>query len=96
MNLNPFINLINSILSLYSFALIAWLIMGWLIRFEIINQYQTFVKTLVNVGYRLVEPVLYQIRRLVPPISGIDLSPIIAILLINFLKEFLITYLYKF
>ena len=96
MNLNPFINLISNILSLYSFMLISWMILGWLIRFDIINRYQSFVKTLMNVGSNLFEPVFIQIKRVIPPIGGIDLSPIILLLLINFTKEALFTYLYRF
>ena len=96
MNLNPFINLISNALSLYSFFLIAWMILGWLIRFQIINSYQSLVKSLMNIGNHLFEPLFFQIRRVIPIMGGIDLSPIIVLLLINFLKEFLFTYFYKF
>ena len=96
MNLNPFINLISTILSLYSFILLAWMVLGWLVRFNIINQYQFIVKRLMDFCDKLFEPVLYQIRKVAPPIAGIDLSPIVLILLINFTKEFLFTYLYTF
>lgn len=96
MNLNPFINLIINILSLYSFILVAWMILGWLVRFDIINRYQFIVKRLMDFGNNLFEPVFDKIRKIAPPIAGIDLSPIILILLINFTKEFLFTYLYKF
>jgi YggT family protein len=96
MNLNPFINLINSMLSLYSFLLLAWMILGWLVRFEIVNQYQNIVKKLMRFGNDLFDPIFYQIRRVIPVIQGIDLSPIILLLLTNFLKEFLLTYLYTF
>jgi YggT family protein len=96
MNLNPFINLINSMLSLYSFLLLAWMILGWLVRFEIVNPYQSIVKRLMGFGNDLFEPIFYQIRRVIPVIQGIDLSPIILLLLVNFLKEFLLTYLYTF
>jgi YggT family protein len=96
MNFNPFIDLINNIISLYSFALMIWLILSWLIRFEVINSYQTFVRQLMNLGNRLFEPLLLQIRKIIPSMLGIDLSPILLLLLLNFTKEFLYTYLYKF
>ncbi len=96
MNLNPFINLITNIISLYSFSLLIWLVLSWLIRFDIINSYQSFVKQLMNLGNRLFEPVLSQIRRIMPLMFGIDLSPVLLLLLLNFTKEFLYTYLYKF
>lgn len=95
MNINPFINLINSILSMYSFILVAWMILGWLIRFEIVNRYNKLVVNLMNFGARLFEPVFSQIRKVIPPISGIDFSPIILFLLINFTKDFLFTYFYS-
>ena len=96
MNLNPFINLISNILSLYSFSLLVWLVIGWLMRFDIINGHQSFVKQIMNLGNRLFEPVLSQIRRILPFMLGIDLSPVLLLLLLNFIKEFLYTYLYKF
>ena len=96
MNLNPFINLISNTISLYSFSLLVWLVLNWLIRFEVINGHQAFVRQLMNVGNRLFEPVLSQIRRIMPLMLGIDLSPVLLLLLLNFAKEFLYTYLYKF
>ena len=96
MNLNPFINLINSIISLYSFSLIAWIILGLLIRFEIVNSYQYFVKQLTKLGQHMFEPVLLRIRKIIPTMGTIDLSPLVLLLLLNFIKDFLFTYLYKF
>lgn len=95
MNLNPFINLINSILSLYSFILVAWIILGILVRFDIVNQHQVFVRKVNHLGMQLFEPLFAQIRRFIPVMGGLDFSPIIVFLLINFIKEFLFTYLYK-
>lgn len=95
MNLNPFINLINSILSLYSFVLVAWLILGILVRFDIVNKHQLFVRKINLFGMQLFEPLFAQIRKVIPVIGGVDFSPIIVFLLINFIKEFLFTYLYK-
>ncbi len=96
MNINPFINLINNVLSLYSFAMILWMIIGWLVHFNILNRHQAVVYNILNFGGRLFEPVFSKIRRYVPSINGIDLSPIIVILLIGFTREFLFTYFYKF
>jgi YggT family protein len=96
MNINPFISLISTIISLYSFALLVWLILTWLIRFDIVNRYQKLVRSLMNIGDNLFEPVFYQIRRIIPPFGGMDFSPIILILLLNFVKELLFTYFYKF
>jgi YggT family protein len=96
MNLNPFINLINSIISIYSFMLIATILIRLLTQFNILNPYQPIVKRLNSFGYELFEPIFYYIRKIIPPVGNIDFSPLILLLLLNFLKEFLITYLYKF
>jgi len=50
----------------------------------------------MNIGHNLFEPVFYQIRRIIPPLGGMDFSPIILLLLLNFVKELLFTYFYKF
>ncbi len=94
MNINPFLNLISNILSLYSFVMIVWLIMGWLIRFNILNRSQALVRSCMQLGFNLFEPIFVQVRRIIPAINGIDLSPIIVLLLISFIKEFLYTYFY--
>lgn len=96
MNLNPFINLVNSILSLYTTGFIIWIIMGWLIRFQVINGYHSLINKAMKFFHQIFEPPLIQIRKIIPSIGGIDLSPIILLVLLNFIREFLFTYLYKF
>lgn len=93
MNLNPFVNLLISIISLYTTGFIIWIILAWLIRLQIINGYQYIVTRIMKFSYQIFEPPLVQIRKIIPSISGIDLSPIVLLLLLNFAKEFLFTYL---
>ena len=95
MNLNPFVNLLGSAISLYTTGFIIWIILGWLIRLQIVNGYQELVKQVMKFCDRVFEPPLRQIRKIVPSIGGIDLSPIALLLLLNFVKEFLFTYIYK-
>ncbi len=95
MNINPFINLVNSIISIYTTIFILWIIVGWLIRFQIINPYQQFVKKVMSFCHQIFEPPLQQIRKFLPPVAGIDLSPLVLFLLLNFIKEFLFTYFYR-
>jgi YggT family protein len=94
MNINPFINLLTAILELYSWTVLIWIIMTWLVHFKIINAYQPFVFRVMILLSRLVDPVLHKIRRVVPSIAGIDISPIILFLLINFTQDILHTYFY--
>lgn len=95
MNINPFINLIASIIALYKWVLVAWIISSWLIAFNIINTYQPAVQKVLYVLNRLTAPVLDTIRKFIPPIGGIDLSAIILFLLLGFLRDALYQYLYK-
>lgn len=94
MNINPFIELISSILSIYSYILILSIIVSILISFEIINKYSMFVIRMSRFLYSATEPVLRPIRRILPAIEGIDISPLIVFLLIEFIKNFLYTYFY--
>ena len=95
MNLNPFVILLSNIISLYSTGFILWIIIGWLIRFDVINGYQPFVKRVMSFFNRVFEPALIYIRKFLPLIGGLDLSPIVLILLLSFAKELLFTYIYK-
>ncbi len=95
MNINPFIDLIATVITLYNWVLIAWIILSWLVSFNIVNPYQPFVRRVMEVLSRLTEPVLWHIRRYIPPIAGIDLSPIILFLGLGFIKSILYTYFYK-
>jgi YggT family protein len=93
--LNPFIELISNILTLFMWVVIIWAIFSTLISFKIINAYQPIVQRLMYALNRLVEPTLRPIRRYLPDLGGIDISPIILILLINFTNSALFTYLYN-
>lgn len=94
MNFNPFIHLITTVTSLYAWILIVHIILSWLVSFQVINPYQPFVSKLQFVLYRLTEPVLGRIRRYMPNLGGIDISPIVVFLLIQFINEALYTYFY--
>lgn len=91
MNISPFINLIASIIYLYTTGLFIWLIIGFLIRFNIVNSYNSIVQQLMSFGQRLYEPILSKIRSIIPPISGIDLSPLFLLLLLELIKGLLYT-----
>lgn len=92
--LNPFVILLSQIIHLYNLVLIVWVVMSILISFKIINSYQPVVRRIMQVLDRLCEPALKPIRKLLPDLGGIDISPIILILLLNFLDNALFTYLY--
>lgn len=80
---------IDIVLGLFVWALIISAIMSWLVAFNVINTHNQFVATIGNFLYRLTEPALRPIRRVVPYIGGIDISPVILILGIFFLRSVL-------
>jgi YggT family protein len=84
--LNPIAFLILQILDLYEWVVIAAVIMSWLVAFNVINERNNFVRTLLRILVTLTEPVFRQIRRVIPPIGGLDLSPIVVFVLIETLK----------
>jgi YggT family protein len=90
--MNPFIHLIIQVISLYNYVLIAWVILGLLSYFNIINPYQPFVRKLSQILDQLVEPVLRPIRKYVPMVGGVDLSPIVLVLGLQFITNSLIYY----
>lgn len=96
MNINPFIDLISQALGLYSFILISWIILSILVSFNVVNRHQMLVSKIYEVLYKLTEPLLRRIRRYMPNIGAIDLSPIVVFLGINFIQSALYTYLYNF
>lgn len=90
---NPVVYLLSTAIELYVYVLIASIILSWLIAFKIVNGYQPFVYKLNEMLRRITEPVLMPIRRILPDLGGIDISPIVLILLLNFVQYSLVYYL---
>jgi YggT family protein len=78
------------ILNLYTYVIIAAVIASWLVGFGVINTYNQFARTVLRTLNALTEPVFGPLRRIIPPIGGLDLSPMIALLLIIFLQRWII------
>jgi YggT family protein len=92
--MQSFLGLVDIILDLYVWLLIIWVILSWLVAFDVINTRNRFVYLVSDFLFRITEPVLRPIRRVVPSISGIDISPIILILGIWFIRSLLREYLW--
>jgi len=84
--LNPIAALLIEVLEIYKWIVLAAVIVSWLTAFNVINVHNNFVRSLLRILLALTEPVFRQVRRIVPPISGMDFSPIIVFLLIWFLQ----------
>lgn len=80
---------VDLILSLFVWLLIASAIMSWLFAFGVVNTRNQFVRMLAEFLYRITEPVLRPIRGLIPTVGGIDLSPIVVIIAIFFVRTLL-------
>jgi YggT family protein len=94
--LNPLIWLVDTVLGLYTFVIIAAVVASWLIAFGVLNTGNQLVRQIVQVLYALTEPLFRRVRRFIPPIAGLDLSPIIVLIGIELLRIFLdnlLTYL---
>ncbi len=95
-NLNPFVNLLGSLLSFYSLLVFIYIIMYYLLLFKVINNYNQFVIRVNRFLVQIIEPVLEKIRKFIPNVAGIDISLIILFILIQFSKDVLYTYLYVY
>jgi len=82
-------NLIDTVISLYIWALIISAILSWLVAFNVINTSNRFVYLVGDFLYRITEPALRPIRNVLPNLGGIDISPVILILLLVFLRNFI-------
>lgn len=78
-------------LDLYWWIIIASAIFSWLYAFNVVNPRNQFVGTIGNMLFKLTEPALRPIRRFMPDLGGIDISPIILLLLLFFIRQFLLT-----
>ena len=88
--------LIDTVLSLYVWLLIASAVLSWLVAFNVVNTRNRAVYVIGDFLYRGTEPVLRPIRRVLPNMGGLDLSPIALILLIFFIRNLMAEYWPRF
>ena len=91
--MNPFIWLILELINIYKYVIIAVIVMSWLFQFNVINYSNPTVRQIYGALKSLTEPVLGPIRRIMPDLGGLDISPIIAFLGLEFLQRLIIAYL---
>ena len=82
------------ILDLYIWLLIASAVLSWLVAFNVINARNQFVAMVGDFLYRVTEPVLRPIRNMLPSLGGIDVSPVVVILVIILIKDIIVRYVY--
>lgn len=91
--MHSLLQLISTIIDLYVWALIIFIIMSWLVQFNVINSSNRFVYVVMDFLYKITEPVLRPIRSLMPNLGGIDISPIILVLALQFARSLMFEYL---
>lgn len=84
--MNPIPALLIVVLDIYMWIVVAAVIVSWLTAFNVINPYNNFVRGLLQALSALTEPVFRPIRKILPPMGGLDLSPIVVFVIIWFLK----------
>jgi YggT family protein len=88
------LDIILIVLELYVWLLIAAAILSWLVAFNVVNTRNQFVSMVGEFLYRITEPLLAPIRSVMPNLGGLDISPIILILIIYFIERVIQYYIY--
>ncbi len=79
--------LLDSIITIYLWIIIINAILSWLVAFNILNTQNRFVFSVLDATYKMTDPILNKIRRYIPTFGSIDVSPVILILLLMFLRN---------
>jgi YggT family protein len=78
--------LFDTLVGLYIIVVIAAVVVSWLVAFGVLNTHNSAARTIIRILDALTEPVFRQIRRIVPPLGGLDLSPMLVILALYVLR----------
>ncbi len=90
--MHSLLQLIVTVIQIYVWIIIAGAILSWLVAFNVVNTRNAFVNAVAETLDRLTEPALRPIRRILPNLGGIDISPIVLILLLVFAQNLLVEY----
>lgn len=90
--LNPIVWLLLQLINIYFWIVVAAVIVSWLTAYGVINVHNQFARSALRVLDALTEPVFRQIRRVIPPIAGLDFSPLIVLLALQFVAYLLVYY----
>ena len=85
----PAIGLIDKLIELYIWVIIIGVVLSWLVQFNVVNRSNRFVSIVGEFVFRITEPVMRPIRNLLPNLGGIDISPVVLILLLVAVREIL-------
>ena len=83
------LQLIDTVINLYIWALLIFIVLSWLVQVKVINSNNRAVYLVMDFLYRITEPVLRPIRNLLPNLGGLDISPIVLVLALTFGRNLL-------
>ena len=86
--------LIDKVIDIYTWIVIAGAIMSWLVAFGVVNVRNQFIRIIVDLLFRVTEPVLRPIRRILPNLGGVDISPVVLLLGLFFVRSLLWEYVW--
>ncbi len=86
--MHAFLNLVDNVISLYIWILLMAVVASWLVSFNVINTGNRLVFSIVDFLHRVTEPALRPIRRFLPNLGGLDISPVVLILILYFVRDF--------
>jgi YggT family protein len=87
--ISALLGVLDAVLYFYMQLVVVGAILSWLVAFNVVNPYNRFVRAVSDFIARITEPALRQIRRVVPPMGGMDLAPLALIFIIYFLRLFI-------
>lgn len=87
--LGPIFHVIDMLLSGYSIIILVGAVLSWLVMFGVVNRHNQVVYVIGDFCHRLTEPLLAPIRRVLPSISGVDLSPMVLLIAIYLIRSYL-------
>jgi YggT family protein len=92
--MNPIIYLVELVIEILTWIVIAGAIMSWLVAFGVVNVRNQFIRLVVDMLYRLTEPLLRPIRRVLPNFGGVDIAPVVLLVALAVLREALRYYVW--
>lgn len=87
--MEPILLLLYRVIDIYFYILIINIVLGWLIAFNVVNMQNRLVVTILYATNKLTDPVLNPIRRVIPNLGGIDISPIVLVLGLLFIQDYI-------
>lgn len=91
--MNTIVGLISSLIDLYMWVVIIFVVLSWLVAFDVLNTRNQFVRTIGDFLYRITEPALKPFRRFLPNLGGVDLSPLALIVVLLLIRGLMREYL---